>query len=113
VPAASATAFEATAEPVTEWHDYVLIYPYVQKNIQGYYSMSYEWSRKTDTNMTVGLLGLFLAFGGVFGYLAPKSIFRKLPPKRRQLATMIATAILTMAFCYYLSLVGVPGFRFG
>jgi len=98
-------------EQHTSWWEYALIYPYAYKCASGYYEMSKSWLIETQTNMTVGLFGVILAFGAVFGYFAPKKLFYKMPPKKKQLATMITTAVLAIMFCYFLGLVGVPGFR--
>ena len=73
--------------------------------------MSYSWHLKTDTNLTIGILGLLLAFGAVLGYLAPKKLYKRLSPKSRTVLTAITTALMALLFCFILSLAGVPGFR--
>lgn len=111
IPAGAAADTEpvAIAEPSVK--DALLLYPYTYKMITGQYAMSYSWHVKTDTNMTVGIFALLLAFGAVLGYFVPRKIFKRLSPTWRTVATGILTALMALGFCFVLSLAGVPGFR--
>jgi len=112
VPAQDAGAIRTGATiPETHAWEYAAVLPWAYHNVSGYYAMSTAWQYKVDTNFTIGILALFMAFGGVFGYLAPKKLFKRLSPPQRTVATAVCTLILTVGFCFVLSLAGVPGFR--
>lgn len=90
----------------------VVSYPYALRYVAGYLDMTVWANLQTTTNLTVGVVGMFIAFGGVLGYFLPKKVYYKFTLPRRKLATMCTTAVLVMLFCYMLSIAGVPGFRF-
>ena len=93
------------------WTRFVLPIHWTYAVQSGQYAMTEQWQLRTDTNLTIGIFGLIIAFGLTWGHTAPRTIFRNVEPKRRQAYTTVGTAILTLLYCWMLSLVGVGGFR--